>query len=88
MRGYASGVTSINLGLDDELAARLERSAARAGIAPEALATKAIEEYLAHDREPDDASAVDDPLGWLGRYGNEHAQSERIDALLAEGFGR
>jgi len=85
--GYAFGVTSINLGLDDELAARLERRAARAGIAPEALATKVIEEYLAHDREPDDAGAVD-PLGWLGRYGNEHAQSERIDALLAEGFGR
>jgi len=81
-------VTPIKLGLDDELAARLERRAARAGIAPEALATKAIEEYLAHDREPDQASAVDDPLGWLGRYGNEHAQSEDIDALLAEGFGR
>jgi hypothetical protein len=86
--GYAFGVTSLNLGLDDELAARLERRAARAGIAPEALATKAIEEYLAHDREPDDPGAVDDPLGWLGRYGNERAQSERIDALLAEGFGR
>lgn len=80
--------TPINLGLDDELAARLERRAARAGIAPEALATKAIAEYLADDREPDEAGAVDDALGWLGRYGNERAQSERIDALLAEGFGR
>ena len=88
MYGYAFGVTSLNLGLDDELAARLERRAARAGIAPEALATKAIAEYLAHDREPDQAGAVDDPLGWLGCYGNESAQSERIDALLAEGFGR
>src|SRR5438046_1363110 len=45
-RGYDFGVTPINLGLDDELAARLERRAARAGIAPEALATKAIAEYL------------------------------------------
>lgn len=81
-------MTPINLGLDDELAARLERRAARAGIAPEALATKAIAEYLAHDREPDQSGAVDDALGWLGRYGNERAQSERIDALLAEGFGR
>lgn len=78
----------MNLGLDDELAARLERRAARAGIAPEALATKAIAEYLADDREPDQAGAADDALDWLGRYGNERAQSERIDALLAEGFGR
>ena len=52
---YPFGVTSLNLGLDDELAARLERRAACAGIAPETLATKAIEEYLAHDREPDGA---------------------------------
>ncbi len=81
-------MTSINLGLDEELAARLERRAARTGIAPEAPATKAIAEYLADDREPDQAGAADDPLGWLGRYGNERAQSERIDALLAEGFGR
>ncbi len=82
-------MTSINLGLDDELAARLERRAARAGIAPAALATKAIEEYLARDSEPNNAhDGDDDPLAWLCRYGNERAQSEHIDALLAEGFGR
>lgn len=78
-----------DLGLDDELAARLERRAARAGVAPAALATKAIEEYLSRDSEPDNANDInDDPLAWLGRYGNERAQSERIDTLLAEGFGR
>lgn len=81
-------MTSINLGLDDDLAARLERRAALAGIAPDALATKAIAEYLAHGGESEGPDADDDPLAWLGRYANQDAQSDQIDALLADGFGR
>lgn len=81
----------LNLVLDHAFAARLERRAARAGIAPSALATNAIEAYLAHDGESDriDFRALRRParLVWLGRYGNEKAQSERGDALLAEGLG-
>ena len=81
-------MTSFNVDLADEVAARLERRAEIAGLAPEELAARAVEEYLARSA-PEPAGDVEgDPLAWLGRYGNEDAQSARIDDLLAEGFGR
>ena len=74
-----SDMTSIKVGLDDYCAARLKRRAALAGIAPEELATKAIEEYLSQNSSVDvasRASADTDPLAWFGRYGNKDAQSD------------
>ena len=85
------GMTSIKVGLDDDYAAQLKRRAALVGIAPEELAAKAIEEYLSQNSGVDvagRAGADADPLAWFGRYGNEGAQSDRIDGLLAKGFGR
>ena len=81
-------MTSFNVDLADEVAARLERRAEIAGLAPEELAARAVEEYLARDASEPAGELEEDPLAWLGRYGNEDAQSARIDDLLAEGFGR
>ncbi len=82
-------MTSFNVDLDDEAAARLERRAAVAGLAPEELAARAVQEYLALSDGGEPAGDADeDPLAWFGRYSNDDAQSDRIDELLAEGFGR
>ncbi len=86
--GTIGGMTSFNVDLADEVAARLERRAEIAGLAAEELAARAVEEYLARNASDPAGDVEGDPLAWLGRYGNEEAQSARIDGLLAEGFGR
>ena len=81
-------MTSFNVDLAAEVAVQLERRAEIAGLAPEELAARAVEEYLARIAPEPAGDGEGDPLAWLGRYGNEEAQSARIDDLLAEGFGR
>lgn len=84
---YPDFVASINVELDEALAARLAERAKRAGVTPEELAGAALEEYLAESAdqsEPEEA----DPFAWFGKFSSDEAQSDRIDALLAKGFGR
>jgi predicted transcriptional regulator len=78
---------SFKVDLADDVAERLARRAEIAGLAPEALAACAVAEYLARNASAPTGSVEADPLAWLGRYGNEDAQSARIDDLLAGGFG-
>lgn len=81
-------MTSFNVDLADGVAAQLERRAEIAGLAPEELAARAVEEYLAREASEPAVEVEEDPLAWLGRYGNADAQSARIDDILADGFGR
>lgn len=64
------------------------RAATNPGLAPEELAARAVEEYLARNASVPAGDVEGDPPAWLGRYGNEEAQSARIDDLVAEGFCR
>lgn len=82
------GMPSFDVEVADEVAARLVRRAEIAGLAPEALVARAVEEYLARNASEPTGEVDEDPLAWLGRYGDEDAQSARIDDLLADGFGR
>ncbi len=82
-------MTTFNVDLSEEVAALLEQAAAAAGVAPEEVAARAVADFLVRHAAAEPVGEVDeDPLAWLGTYGNEDAQSERIEDLLAEGFGR
>jgi hypothetical protein len=82
-------VASIHVDLDETLAARLAERAKRAGVSLEELAGVALEEYLAEPPVGDERGGEEiDPFAWFGKYGSDEAQSDRIDDLLAKGFGR
>ncbi|MGH8983919.1 MAG: hypothetical protein ACRDY6_08615 [Acidimicrobiia bacterium] len=82
-------MASINVDLDEALAARLAERAKRAGVTPEELASSAVEEYLTEPQGGDEVQPEEaDPFAWFGRFGSDEAQSDRIDALLAKGFGQ
>jgi hypothetical protein len=88
-RRYPAVMASIHVDIDEALAARLAERAKRAGVTPEELAGVALEEYLAErpDREESEGEEAA-PFAWFGKYGSDEAQSDRIDELLAKGFGR
>ena len=72
-------MTSITVGLDDKLAARLAERAARAGVSPEELAGKTLEEFL---------SRSDASFDFSGTMSSDQVSGDRVDDLLAEGFPR
>ncbi len=80
-------MTSITLGLDDELAARLMERAARAGISSEELAHQMLAEGLAEISE--EPIADHDPsFDFIGIGASEVLRGSQVDELLAEGFGQ
>ena len=72
---------SITLGLDEERPARLAERAARAGVSPEVLAADVLAEFLA---EPTSGESIE----FVGTFSSEELRGDRVDELLAEGFGR
>ena len=81
-------MTSITVGLDEALVARLTERAEREGVTVEELASRALAEYLTEEAQAGQNGGDGDPFAWMGKYGNAEAQSARIDDLLSEGFGQ
>ncbi|MDQ3681047.1 MAG: ribbon-helix-helix domain-containing protein [Actinomycetota bacterium] len=80
-------MTSFTLGLDDELAARLEERAAQAGVSPEEMARRMIAERLvAHVDEP--GADRDPSFDFIGIGSSDVLRGSDVDKLLAEGFGQ
>lgn len=75
-------MTSITVGLDDQLAARLTEQAARVGVEPAELARQAVVEYLEHGSEGSSE------LEFVGMGSSAKLRGTAVDELLAEGFGR
>ncbi|MGH8933868.1 MAG: hypothetical protein ACRDZO_25345 [Egibacteraceae bacterium] len=73
-------MTTVTLRLDDELAARLAERAQAAGVSPDELAGRVLGEFLQH--EP----AVR-KLEFIGMGSSQELQSDRVDELLAQGYG-
>lgn len=70
-------MTELTIHLDDDVAAELHRRAQRHGVDDSALAGQSLAQVL---REPD-------PYGFFGSGRSDSRMSERVDELLAEGFG-
>jgi hypothetical protein len=71
-------VVDLHVQLDDAVGARLRDRAARLGIEPEVLVSRAVEKLLASD-----------PLEFVGLGASDQLRGESTDEQLAEhGFGR
>ncbi|MDQ3641697.1 MAG: ribbon-helix-helix protein, CopG family [Actinomycetota bacterium] len=80
-------MTSITLGLNDELTARLERRAARAGVSLEEMARRILAERL--DEAPEKPTLDSDPsFEFIGVGSSDVLRGSNVDELLAEGFGQ
>ncbi len=80
-------VTFFTLGLNDELAARLEERAGQAGVSPEEMAGRMLAERLVE--QVDRPSAGRDPsFDFIGVGSSDVVRGSRVDELLGEGFGQ
>jgi hypothetical protein len=87
--GNLDHVTSITVGLDEKLAARLAEQAARAGMTPEQWASKTLEDHLAETGATSrEATRADDPFAWIGLGSSDELRGAAVDDLLAKGFGQ
>jgi hypothetical protein len=73
-------MTTLTLRLDDELAARLTERAQAAGVSPDELAGRVLGEYLHH-------APAGRRLEFIGMGSSQELQSDRVDDLLAQGYG-
>lgn len=76
-------MTSIVVGLDERLAARLAEEARRVGMTPEQLAAKALEAFLS-----DSSDGQVDPFAFIGTISSDELRGRRVDELLEKGFGQ
>lgn len=86
---YAWGVTVV-LHLPDELAAELEREAARRGVSVEELTVEALRGLYGHQTAVDDAAALDAFIGCgasdnRGPFDIHRARADLATRKLAEG---
>ncbi len=80
-------MTSFTLGLNDELAARLEERAAEAGVSPEEMARRMLVERLI-GRVDQPSEDRDPSFDFIGVGSSDVLRGSRVDELLAEGFGQ
>lgn len=80
-------MTFFTLGLNDELAARLEERAGQNGVSPEEMARRMLAESLVeHMDQP--SGDIDPSFDFIGIGSYEMLRGSRVDELLAEGFGQ
>lgn len=79
------GVTSITIGLDDELSARLANEAERAGVTPAALVGSILATHLTPGPPTDDDPAA---FGFIGVGASDVLAGRSVNGLLADGFGQ
>lgn len=72
-------MTTVTIQLDNGLAARLAERARAAGLSPDELVERALSQFLEH--------SAGRHLEFFGIGSSEVLRADRVDELLAEGFG-